>query len=46
MIVLGEALSMSSAERDVAPLLFFRGAYSRLAEQDDFEAPVALQSVG
>ncbi len=31
MIVLAEALSMSSAERDVAPLLFFRGAYSRLA---------------
>jgi 3,4-dihydroxy-2-butanone 4-phosphate synthase len=31
MIVLAEALSMSSAERDVAPLLFFRGSYSRLA---------------
>jgi flavin reductase (DIM6/NTAB) family NADH-FMN oxidoreductase RutF len=31
MIVLAEALSMSSAERDVAPLLFFRGTYSRLA---------------
>jgi flavin reductase (DIM6/NTAB) family NADH-FMN oxidoreductase RutF len=30
MIVIGEALSMSSAERDPAPLLFFRGSYSRL----------------
>jgi 3-hydroxy-9,10-secoandrosta-1,3,5(10)-triene-9,17-dione monooxygenase reductase component len=31
MIVLGEALSMSSAEHDLAPLLFFRGTYTRLA---------------
>jgi flavin reductase (DIM6/NTAB) family NADH-FMN oxidoreductase RutF len=30
MIVIGEALSMSSAQEDVAPLLFFRGSYSRL----------------
>jgi flavin reductase (DIM6/NTAB) family NADH-FMN oxidoreductase RutF len=30
MIVIGEALSMSSAREDVAPLLFFRGRYSRL----------------
>jgi flavin reductase (DIM6/NTAB) family NADH-FMN oxidoreductase RutF len=30
MIVIGEALSMFSAQEDVAPLLFFRGAYSRL----------------
>jgi flavin reductase (DIM6/NTAB) family NADH-FMN oxidoreductase RutF len=29
-IVIGEALSMSSAREDVAPLLFFRGSYSRL----------------
>jgi 3-hydroxy-9,10-secoandrosta-1,3,5(10)-triene-9,17-dione monooxygenase reductase component len=29
MIVIGEALSMSSAQRrDVAPLLFFRGSYA------------------
>jgi flavin reductase (DIM6/NTAB) family NADH-FMN oxidoreductase RutF len=31
MIVIGEALSMSSASEDVAPLLFFRGAYTQLA---------------
>jgi flavin reductase (DIM6/NTAB) family NADH-FMN oxidoreductase RutF len=30
-IVLGEALSMSRSDRDVAPLLFFRGTYTRLA---------------
>jgi flavin reductase (DIM6/NTAB) family NADH-FMN oxidoreductase RutF len=30
MIVIGEALSMSSGREDVAPLLFFRGSYSRL----------------
>jgi flavin reductase (DIM6/NTAB) family NADH-FMN oxidoreductase RutF len=30
MIVIGEALSMSSAQDGVAPLLFFRGSYSRL----------------
>jgi len=30
MIVIGEALSTSSAQADVAPLLFFRGSYSRL----------------
>lgn len=29
-IVIGEALSMSSAPEEVAPLLFFRGSYSRL----------------
>jgi flavin reductase (DIM6/NTAB) family NADH-FMN oxidoreductase RutF len=29
-IVIGEALSMSSAQDDLAPLLFFRGSYSRL----------------
>jgi flavin reductase (DIM6/NTAB) family NADH-FMN oxidoreductase RutF len=33
MIVLAEALSMSSVERDVAPLLFFRGSYSRLEQR-------------
>jgi flavin reductase (DIM6/NTAB) family NADH-FMN oxidoreductase RutF len=44
MIVLGEALSMSSAERDVAPLLFFRGSYSRLAGEEDFASPVTRQS--
>jgi flavin reductase (DIM6/NTAB) family NADH-FMN oxidoreductase RutF len=33
MIVLAEALSMSSAQREVAPLLFFRGSYSRLADR-------------
>jgi|HubBroStandDraft_2_1064218.scaffolds.fasta_scaffold00412_12 flavin reductase (DIM6/NTAB) family NADH-FMN oxidoreductase RutF len=33
MIVIGEALSMSSAERDDAPLLFFRGSYSRLERE-------------
>lgn len=47
MIVIGEALSMSRAERNLAPLLFFRGAYSRLAgEQDGLEANAALQSAG
>jgi flavin reductase (DIM6/NTAB) family NADH-FMN oxidoreductase RutF len=30
MIVIGEALSTSRASEDVAPLLFFRGSYSRL----------------
>jgi flavin reductase (DIM6/NTAB) family NADH-FMN oxidoreductase RutF len=33
MIVIGEALSMSSANEDAAPLLFFRGAYSRLERE-------------
>lgn len=33
MIVIGEALSMSNAQEDVAPLLFFRGSYSRLEQQ-------------
>jgi flavin reductase (DIM6/NTAB) family NADH-FMN oxidoreductase RutF len=42
MIVLAEALSMSSAERDVAPLLFFRGSYSRLVEEDGLELRSAL----
>jgi flavin reductase (DIM6/NTAB) family NADH-FMN oxidoreductase RutF len=45
MIVLAEALSMSSAERDVAPLLFFRGSYSRLAGEDDLAGGVTRQSV-
>jgi 3,4-dihydroxy-2-butanone 4-phosphate synthase len=31
MIVIGEALSMSRALEDVAPLLFFRGSYTQLA---------------
>jgi flavin reductase (DIM6/NTAB) family NADH-FMN oxidoreductase RutF len=30
-IVIGQALSMSSAAHDVAPLLFFRGGYASLA---------------
>jgi flavin reductase (DIM6/NTAB) family NADH-FMN oxidoreductase RutF len=30
-IVIGEALSMSSASEDAAPLLFFRGSYTQLA---------------
>jgi flavin reductase (DIM6/NTAB) family NADH-FMN oxidoreductase RutF len=30
MIVIGEVLSMTRAADDVAPLLFFRGSYSRL----------------
>ena len=46
MIVLAEALSMSSAERDVAPLLFFRGGYSRLAGEDDHAASPRRQNVG
>jgi flavin reductase (DIM6/NTAB) family NADH-FMN oxidoreductase RutF len=33
MIVIGEALSMSSAREEVAPLLFFRGSYSRLERE-------------
>jgi flavin reductase (DIM6/NTAB) family NADH-FMN oxidoreductase RutF len=33
MVVIGEALSMSSLDRDAAPLLFFRGTYSRLARE-------------
>ncbi|HTD08419.1 MAG TPA: flavin reductase family protein [Solirubrobacteraceae bacterium] len=39
MIVIGEALSTSSAPTDVAPLLFFRGSYSRLER----ERPPALK---
>jgi flavin reductase (DIM6/NTAB) family NADH-FMN oxidoreductase RutF len=39
MIVIGEALSTSSASTDVAPLLFFRGSYSRLER----ERPPALK---
>ncbi|HTU80281.1 MAG TPA: flavin reductase family protein [Solirubrobacteraceae bacterium] len=31
VIVIGEALASSSAERALAPLLFFRGSYSQLA---------------
>jgi flavin reductase (DIM6/NTAB) family NADH-FMN oxidoreductase RutF len=38
-IVIGEALSMSSAPTDGAPLLFFRGSYSRLER----ERPPALK---
>jgi flavin reductase (DIM6/NTAB) family NADH-FMN oxidoreductase RutF len=37
-IVVAEALSMSSAPEDVAPLLFFRGSYSRL-ERERAAAP-------
>jgi 3-hydroxy-9,10-secoandrosta-1,3,5(10)-triene-9,17-dione monooxygenase reductase component len=33
MIVIGEALAMSSGEREQTPLLFFRGSYSRLVRQ-------------
>jgi flavin reductase (DIM6/NTAB) family NADH-FMN oxidoreductase RutF len=33
MIVIGEALSMSSAPEEVEPLLFFRGSYSRLERE-------------
>jgi flavin reductase (DIM6/NTAB) family NADH-FMN oxidoreductase RutF len=33
VIVIGEAFSMSSAPGDVAPLLFFRGSYSRLERE-------------
>jgi flavin reductase (DIM6/NTAB) family NADH-FMN oxidoreductase RutF len=32
-IVIGEVLSMSSAQEDAAPLLFFRGSYSRLERE-------------
>jgi flavin reductase (DIM6/NTAB) family NADH-FMN oxidoreductase RutF len=39
MIVIGEALSMSSAEDGVAPLLFFRGSYSRLEHRQRRSAP-------
>jgi flavin reductase (DIM6/NTAB) family NADH-FMN oxidoreductase RutF len=43
MIVIGEALSMSSAREEVAPLLFFRGSYSRLERERPAELvrPVA-----
>jgi flavin reductase (DIM6/NTAB) family NADH-FMN oxidoreductase RutF len=34
MIVIGEAFSMSSAPSDIAPLLFFRGSYSRLERRE------------
>jgi flavin reductase (DIM6/NTAB) family NADH-FMN oxidoreductase RutF len=33
MIVVGEALATSNAPEDLAPLLFFRGAYSRLERE-------------
>jgi flavin reductase (DIM6/NTAB) family NADH-FMN oxidoreductase RutF len=33
VIVLGEVQSMTSAEREQAPLLFFRGSYSRLTTE-------------
>jgi flavin reductase (DIM6/NTAB) family NADH-FMN oxidoreductase RutF len=39
MIVIGEALSMSRAEDGVAPLLFFRGSYSRLEHRQRRSAP-------
>ena len=44
MIVIGEALSMTRAADDVAPLLFFRGSYSRLerAPFAEHERPAAL----
>jgi 3-hydroxy-9,10-secoandrosta-1,3,5(10)-triene-9,17-dione monooxygenase reductase component len=47
MIVIGEALSMSSAQDDLAPLLFFRGAYSRLECERPAEPmrPAARQRV-
>jgi flavin reductase (DIM6/NTAB) family NADH-FMN oxidoreductase RutF len=53
-IVIGEALAMSSGERDDAPLLFFRGSYSRLERESPAapEQPVrrrrvaALEHVG
>jgi flavin reductase (DIM6/NTAB) family NADH-FMN oxidoreductase RutF len=32
-IVIGQALSMSRAEHDLPPLLFFRGSYSRLERE-------------
>jgi flavin reductase (DIM6/NTAB) family NADH-FMN oxidoreductase RutF len=38
MIVIGEALSTSSAADGVAPLLFFRGAYSRLERRQSRSA--------
>lgn len=37
MIVIGEVLSMSSAQHDAAPLLFFRGSYSRLERERQAE---------
>jgi flavin reductase (DIM6/NTAB) family NADH-FMN oxidoreductase RutF len=47
MIVLGEVLLSTSAEHHAAPLLFFRGSYTRLAVDDALDARlIALQSVG
>jgi flavin reductase (DIM6/NTAB) family NADH-FMN oxidoreductase RutF len=40
MIVIGEALSMSSAQEDLAPLLFFRGRYSRLERHPNLIKPI------
>jgi flavin reductase (DIM6/NTAB) family NADH-FMN oxidoreductase RutF len=46
MIVIGEALSTSSAQEDLAPLLFFRGRYSRLAGEARFAASAELHGSG
>jgi flavin reductase (DIM6/NTAB) family NADH-FMN oxidoreductase RutF len=45
MIVIGEALSMSRAGEDVAPLLFFCGSYSRL-ERRRLTRVATLERVG
>jgi flavin reductase (DIM6/NTAB) family NADH-FMN oxidoreductase RutF len=45
LIVIGEALSMSRAAEDVAPLLFFRGSYSRL-ERKRLKRIATLERVG
>jgi flavin reductase (DIM6/NTAB) family NADH-FMN oxidoreductase RutF len=47
MIVLADVLSSTSAEHDVAPLLFYRGSYARLADDHALDTPlIALHSVG
>ena len=45
LIVIGEALSMSRVSEDVAPLLFFRGSYSRL-ERRRLTRVATLERVG
>jgi flavin reductase (DIM6/NTAB) family NADH-FMN oxidoreductase RutF len=45
LIVIGEALSMSRAGDHVAPLLFFRGSYSRL-ERKRLRRVATLERVG
>jgi flavin reductase (DIM6/NTAB) family NADH-FMN oxidoreductase RutF len=45
MVVIGEALAMSHAERDATPLLFFRGAYSRLESERSFTPPTVRRRV-